>query len=349
MESLIHHFKIVTEGYRVPEARSTSPSSRRAGARLLPALRRRAEAVAREFRAPSFVATPAAATISRNALVADLIAIVGSLDGVMGEVDRWRPTARPLYDEIQELIALYPSRGPRPCPLAAWRRSATAGSPPMRSARSRGLGGAPALPRGGRVLLRHVPPRADRPAPRRGSARTSPAPSSARSRCSRHSSRSSAYGPARRPTTARSPCARSSAPAATAGAPSSRSTIAHREPVRAEDVPAIVEELAVADEVRRIVLAGAEEGRDLTTLAGYREVGGYAVAHEGPRARAAGGRRRAAPRRTCAAAAGPTSRWTKASFLAKGTGRPTYLVVNADESEPGRSRTARSCSPSRTG
>ena len=30
MESLIHHFKIVTEGYRVPEGEVYSPSSRRA-------------------------------------------------------------------------------------------------------------------------------------------------------------------------------------------------------------------------------------------------------------------------------------------------------------------------------
>ena len=38
--------------------------------------------------APSFVALEATATCMSNALVADLIAIVGSLDTVMGEVDR---------------------------------------------------------------------------------------------------------------------------------------------------------------------------------------------------------------------------------------------------------------------
>ena len=31
----------------------------------------------------------------------------------------------------------------------------------------------------------------------------------------------------------------------------------------------------MAETVRTIVLAGAEEGRDLTTMSGYREVGGY--------------------------------------------------------------------------
>jgi NADH:ubiquinone oxidoreductase subunit D len=48
--------------------------------------RRRARRV--KFRAPSFVALEATATCMSDALVADLIAIVGSLDTVMGEVDR---------------------------------------------------------------------------------------------------------------------------------------------------------------------------------------------------------------------------------------------------------------------
>ena len=49
MESLIHHFKIVTEGYRVPEGEvyvTDRVAARRA--RLLRRLRRRPEAVARE-------------------------------------------------------------------------------------------------------------------------------------------------------------------------------------------------------------------------------------------------------------------------------------------------------------
>jgi NADH-quinone oxidoreductase subunit F len=91
----------------------------------------------------------------------------------------------------------------------------------------------------------------------------------------------------------------------------------------------------VAEDVRSIVLAGAGEDRDLTTLAGYRDVGGYeslakaramapdAVVEEllAANVRGRGG------------AGFPMGR--KASFLAKGTGKPTYLVVNADESEPG--------------
>ena len=86
--------------------------------------------------------------------------------------------------------------------------------------------------------------------------------------------------------------------------------------------------------IQQIVLAGADE-RDLTKLAAFREVGGYdslakarglepaAVLDEllGANVRGRGG------------AGFPMGK--KASFLAKGTGKPTYLVVNADESEPG--------------
>ncbi len=86
--------------------------------------------------------------------------------------------------------------------------------------------------------------------------------------------------------------------------------------------------------IRRIVLDGTN-GRDLTQLAAYREVGGYqqltrarsmepsAVLDEiiTANVRGRGG------------AGFPMGR--KASFLAKDTGKPVYLVVNADESEPG--------------
>jgi NADH-quinone oxidoreductase subunit D len=89
MESLIHHFKLVTEGYRVPEGEVyvTIESPRgESGCYVVSDGGPKPWRV--KFRAPSFVATPVAATIARDALVADLIAIVGSLDGVMGEVDR---------------------------------------------------------------------------------------------------------------------------------------------------------------------------------------------------------------------------------------------------------------------
>ena len=91
MESLIHHFKLVTEGYRVPEGEVyvaiESPRGE-LGCYVVSDGGPRPWRV--KFRAPSFVALEATATCMRDALVADMIAIVGSLDTVMGEVDRCR-------------------------------------------------------------------------------------------------------------------------------------------------------------------------------------------------------------------------------------------------------------------
>jgi NADH-quinone oxidoreductase subunit D len=89
MESLIHHFKIVTEGYRVPEGEvyATIESPRgECGCYVVSDGGPRPWRV--KFRAPSFVALEATATCMHEALIADMIAIVGSLDTVMGEVDR---------------------------------------------------------------------------------------------------------------------------------------------------------------------------------------------------------------------------------------------------------------------
>jgi NADH-quinone oxidoreductase subunit F len=90
----------------------------------------------------------------------------------------------------------------------------------------------------------------------------------------------------------------------------------------------------MSDVLREVVLSGAD-GRDLTSISAYREVGGYQslarAREQEPQALidqflAAGVRGRGG-------AGFPMGR--KASFLAKGTGKPTYLTVNADESEPG--------------
>ena len=89
MESLIHHFKIVTEGYRVPEGEvyvAVESARGEFGCYLVSDGGPKPWRV--KFRAPSFVALEATATCVHDALVADMIAIVGSLDTVMGEVDR---------------------------------------------------------------------------------------------------------------------------------------------------------------------------------------------------------------------------------------------------------------------
>jgi NADH-quinone oxidoreductase subunit D len=89
MESLIHHFKIVTEGYRVPEGEVyVAIESPRGESGCYLVSDGGAKPWRVKFRAPSFVALEATATCMHEALVADLIAIVGSLDSVMGDTDR---------------------------------------------------------------------------------------------------------------------------------------------------------------------------------------------------------------------------------------------------------------------
>ena len=89
MESLIHHFKIVTEGYRVPEGEVyVAIESPRGEFGCYVVSDGGPKPWRVKFRAPSFVALEATATCVFQALVADMIAIVGSLDTVMGEVDR---------------------------------------------------------------------------------------------------------------------------------------------------------------------------------------------------------------------------------------------------------------------
>ncbi len=89
MESLIHHFKIVTEGYRVPEGEVyVAIESPRGELACYVASDGGPKPWRVKFRAPSFVALQATATCMTDALIADMIAVVGSLDTVMGEVDR---------------------------------------------------------------------------------------------------------------------------------------------------------------------------------------------------------------------------------------------------------------------
>jgi NADH-quinone oxidoreductase subunit D len=89
METLIHHFKLVTEGYTVPEGEAytviESPRGE-AGCYVVSDGGPRPWRV--KFRAPSFAALQATATVVQECLVADLVAIAGSLDPVMGDADR---------------------------------------------------------------------------------------------------------------------------------------------------------------------------------------------------------------------------------------------------------------------
>ena len=89
MEALIHHFKLVTEGFRVPAGQVyTQVESPRGelGAHVV------SDGGTRPFRVhlrdPSFVNLQATATLAVGGLIADVIASVASIDPVMGGVDR---------------------------------------------------------------------------------------------------------------------------------------------------------------------------------------------------------------------------------------------------------------------
>jgi NADH-quinone oxidoreductase subunit D len=89
MESLIHHFKIVTEGFHVPEGEvyvAVESARGECGCTLVSDGGPRPWRV--KFRPPSFAALQATATCAQGCLIADLIAVAASLDPVMGDVDR---------------------------------------------------------------------------------------------------------------------------------------------------------------------------------------------------------------------------------------------------------------------
>ncbi|WP_127479151.1 NADH-quinone oxidoreductase subunit D [Nocardioides pantholopis] len=89
MEALIHHFKLVTEGFRVPAGQAYVPiESPRGelGAHLV------SDGGTRPFRAhfrdPSFNNLQGTSVMSEGGMVADVVVAIASLDPVMGGVDR---------------------------------------------------------------------------------------------------------------------------------------------------------------------------------------------------------------------------------------------------------------------
>ena len=89
MESLIHHFKIVTEGFRVPAGQVyTAVESPRGelGAHLVSDGGTRPYRV--HFRTPSFSNLQSTSAMCEGSLIADVVAAVASIDPVMGDVDR---------------------------------------------------------------------------------------------------------------------------------------------------------------------------------------------------------------------------------------------------------------------
>ena len=90
MESLIHHFKLVTEGFRVPPGEVYHPiegPARRAG--LLRRRRRLGSKPARvHFRDPSFVNLQCLRDMCIDEYVADMIQNLAMLDPILGGIDR---------------------------------------------------------------------------------------------------------------------------------------------------------------------------------------------------------------------------------------------------------------------
>jgi NADH-quinone oxidoreductase subunit D len=89
MEAVIHHFKIVTQGYTVPPGESyvaTESPRGELGAYLVSD--GGSSPYRMHMRDPSFVNMQALSVMARGGLVADLIAIIASLDPIMGGVDR---------------------------------------------------------------------------------------------------------------------------------------------------------------------------------------------------------------------------------------------------------------------
>ena len=89
MEALIHHFKLVTEGFKVPAgqvyAAIESPRGE-LGVHLVSDGGTRPYRV--HFRDPSFTNLQATAAMCEGAQIADVVAAVASIDPVMGGVDR---------------------------------------------------------------------------------------------------------------------------------------------------------------------------------------------------------------------------------------------------------------------
>ncbi|MFN2568890.1 MAG: NADH dehydrogenase (quinone) subunit D [Candidatus Dormibacteria bacterium] len=89
MESLIHHFKLVTEGFRPPAGQvyqAVESARGELGFHIVSDGSNRPYRC--KVRAPSFSNLNALPHMVRNELIADVVAVIGSIDIVLGDVDR---------------------------------------------------------------------------------------------------------------------------------------------------------------------------------------------------------------------------------------------------------------------
>jgi len=89
MEALIHHFKVFTEGFRVPEGEVyVAIESPRGELGCYLVSDGSAKPYRLHIRGPSFVNLQCLPLLLKGGLVADAVAVISSVDPVMGEVDR---------------------------------------------------------------------------------------------------------------------------------------------------------------------------------------------------------------------------------------------------------------------
>ena len=89
MEALIHHFKLYTEGFHVPEGESYTAVEAPKGEFGVYLVSDGTNKPYRcKIRAPGFYFMAAVDHLSRGHMLADSVAIIGSLDIVFGEIDR---------------------------------------------------------------------------------------------------------------------------------------------------------------------------------------------------------------------------------------------------------------------
>ena len=89
MEAVIHHFKLWTEGFSAPEGYVYSSIESPRGEFACYLRGNGTPKPARvHFRTPSYVNLASLPQMGKNSFVADLVAVIGSIDIVLGEIDR---------------------------------------------------------------------------------------------------------------------------------------------------------------------------------------------------------------------------------------------------------------------
>ena len=89
MESLIHHFKLYTEGYCVPEGEVYSAVEHPKGEFGIYLLSDGANKPYRlKIRAPGFAHLASLDEMTRGHMIPDVVAVIGTQDIVFGEIDR---------------------------------------------------------------------------------------------------------------------------------------------------------------------------------------------------------------------------------------------------------------------